>query len=268
MRLRAVFELSRRARARRLGARASPGRAALLARSPATAQIRRRFSFPTLPRIPGRSEIPQLPSCCRARRLPTLPGGVQLPNLLPILFPNCREIPSRALWMPSTRSGRVLTQRRNDLLLGLDLGLDRQIDLLADANGDAPPAWGKASGLGGPPMPFGAPMYAVGGSTRSAHPAIRPAFGLWTGGLLLSLHRRWSAWQRRAFGRHLRGRRLHADEFRAHRRDASIRPDAAGLLRVRRPRRQRRLDGGALCDREAFQKPVLPGARGLGHGAQ
>jgi outer membrane autotransporter protein len=114
--------------------------------------------------------------------VPGLPDGAQLPNLLPVLFPKCREISITCLVDAINALGGSLTQRRNDLLLGLDLGLDRQIDLLAGANGDAPPGWGKASALGGPVMPFGAPMYAVGGSTRSAHPAIRPAFGLWTEG--------------------------------------------------------------------------------------
>jgi len=180
VRLRAIFEI------RACVVRASVGVAVLLAAVfcavPATAQIRLPVQLPELPQIPGHSEIPQLPSLPGDVRLPTLPGGVQLPNLLPILFPNCREITVPCLVEAINTLGASATQRRNDLLLGLDLGLDRQIDLLADANGDAPPAWGKASGLGGPPMPFGAPMYAVGGSTRSAHPAIRPAFGLWTEG--------------------------------------------------------------------------------------
>jgi outer membrane autotransporter protein len=47
----------------------------------------------------------------------------------------------------------IAAVRRNDALLGLDLGLDRQIDILTSGNGywddDAGP-WSESSGLGGP----------------------------------------------------------------------------------------------------------------------
>lgn len=171
MRLRATLGIRARGLCASLGA--AFFLAAGLCAVPASAQV-------TLPELP--IQLPGLPPLPGPGELPPLPGGVQLPNVLPILFPNCGELTVPCLVEAINAVGAKVMQRRNDLLLGLDLGLDRQIDLLAGANGDGPPAWSKAAGLGGPAMHLGAPMYAVGGSTRAAQPAIRPAFGVWTEG--------------------------------------------------------------------------------------
>jgi hypothetical protein len=46
-------------------------------------------------------------------------------------------------------TGSIISNRRNDILLGLDLGLDRQIDLLTDAGTDSSSVWSDPMALGG-----------------------------------------------------------------------------------------------------------------------
>ena len=66
-----------------------------------------------------------------------------------------------------------LLTRQNDFLMSLDLGLDRQIDLLSDAGGGGNDGFAKPSGLGGPGLGFGGNALGdtrmrLGGETDSA----------------------------------------------------------------------------------------------------
>ena len=115
----------------------------------------------------------------------------------------------------------IVAVRRNDALLGLDLGLDRQIDILTSGNGhwgDSGDLWSEPSSLGGP-RPSGAMLdgwgsgtssrlasfsetfatsmqqarqanaasfgepYGLGAASRAAPPA-RPAFDVWVEGAI------------------------------------------------------------------------------------
>ncbi len=115
----------------------------------------------------------------------------------------------------------IVAVRRNDALLGLDLGLDRQIDILTGGNGhwgDSGDLWSEPSALGGP-RPSGAMLdgwgsgttsrlasfsetfatsmqqarqanattslgepYGLGATSRAAPPPARPAFDVWMEG--------------------------------------------------------------------------------------
>jgi hypothetical protein len=136
--------------------------------------------LPDLPLLPPPSpQLPQIPQLPQLPPLLPLPDLSQLP-LVPALLPGCREITLQCVLDSVNILGGSVILRRNDLLLGLDLGLDRQIDLLTAANGETPS--GRPSGLGGAGLPFAQPMYAVGAASHTRNPAIRPAFGIWTEG--------------------------------------------------------------------------------------
>ena len=115
----------------------------------------------------------------------------------------------------------IVAVRRNDALLNLDLGLDRQIDILTGGNGhwgDSGDLWSEPSALGGP-RPSGAMLdgwgsgttsrlasfsesfatsmqqarqanattslgepYGLGATSRAAAPPPRPAFDVWMEG--------------------------------------------------------------------------------------
>ena len=108
-------------------------------------------------------------------------------QLLPFGFPSCLNLLLLSCVANTVNVlGTTVIVRRNDILLGLDLGLDRQIDILSFPNGEYADAWPEPSGLGGWSRPassdgeFPAP-YALGASPRTDAPVRRP-FALWAEG--------------------------------------------------------------------------------------
>ena len=71
--------------------------------------------------------------------------GGQLTITLPIAI----TLPTEALTAIVSTTGAIISARRNDMLLGLDLGLDRQIDLLAGSTPDTVSVWSEPMALGG-----------------------------------------------------------------------------------------------------------------------
>ncbi len=78
------------------------------------------------------------------------------PGSIPILggqssitFPVGITLPPEVLTAVISTTGASISVRRNDALLGLDLGLDRQTDLLGGVGGDATSVWSDPMALGG-----------------------------------------------------------------------------------------------------------------------
>src|SRR5262245_64182513 len=70
------------------------------------------------------------------------------PGTIPILsgqatisLPISISLPVDTLTTVASTTGGIISIRRNDTLLGLNLGLDRQVDLLAGSSGDATSVW-------------------------------------------------------------------------------------------------------------------------------
>ena len=72
-------------------------------------------------------------------------AGGQLTVNLPIAI----TLPTALLPDVIGSTGSILSSRRNDTLLGLDLGLDRQVDLLTGSGTDATSVWSDPMALGG-----------------------------------------------------------------------------------------------------------------------
>jgi autotransporter-like protein len=111
-------------------------------------------------------------------------------QLLPFGFPSCPGISLLCTVNTINALGATIISRRNDFLLGLDPGLDRQIELLSPpGSSEGNDAWPKASALGGPRLggatglSYGdTPPYALGATSRPARAWGRPAFGMWAEG--------------------------------------------------------------------------------------
>jgi hypothetical protein len=70
------------------------------------------------------------------------PGAIPILGGLPtITLPIGITLPTDVLTDVVATTGAIVSVRRNDVLLGLDLGLDRQIDLLAGSSADATSIW-------------------------------------------------------------------------------------------------------------------------------
>jgi hypothetical protein len=66
-----------------------------------------------------------------------------------ITVPIALTLPPIVLTSALNTTGALVTARRNDALLGLDLGLDRQIDILAGPSNDTSSVWSEPMALGG-----------------------------------------------------------------------------------------------------------------------
>ena len=82
-----------------------------------------------------------------------MPFGAQA-QILPFGFPSCPLINLLCTINTVNVLGQTITVRRNDYLLGLDLGLDRQVDILAFDGVHDGNALAKPYGLGGPASQF------------------------------------------------------------------------------------------------------------------
>lgn len=118
--------------------------------------------------------------------------GGQLTITLPIAI----TLPTEVLTAVVSATGAIISARRNDTLLGLDLGLDRQIDLLAGSSADTTSVWsdpmahggmrlggflGDAFNTGNGRDPFDADQVSIATSlqqTRQANAAADPPYGL------------------------------------------------------------------------------------------
>ena len=117
-------------------------------------------------------------------------------QLLPFGFPSCPAISLLCTVNTLNVLGATVSGRRNNFLLGLDPGLDRQIDLLSPPGGERGDGWPKPSGLSGYRLggltgesshgsePFfgDTSPYALGASSRPPTPSVRRAFGMWSEG--------------------------------------------------------------------------------------
>ena len=78
------------------------------------------------------------------------PGTIPIVGGQPtISVPIAITLPTEALTAVVSTTGAIISVRRNDMLLGLDLGLDRQIDLLAGSTADTMSVWSEPMALGG-----------------------------------------------------------------------------------------------------------------------
>jgi hypothetical protein len=68
-----------------------------------------------------------------------------------ISLPIAITLPTAVLPAVLGSTGSIISNRRNDTLLGLDLGLDRQVDLLTGSGTDATSVWSDPMALGGCP---------------------------------------------------------------------------------------------------------------------
>ena len=82
--------------------------------------------------------------------------SLNVPGTIPILggqttisLPIAITLPPELLPAVISSTGSILSSRRNDTLLGLDLGLDRQVDLLTGSGTDATSVWSDPMALGG-----------------------------------------------------------------------------------------------------------------------
>jgi outer membrane autotransporter protein len=143
--------------------------------------------------------------------VPSTPGGGPVTINVPI------SVPGGALGGVINALDAITAVRRNDAILGLDLGLDRQIDILTNGHwGGSDDLWSEPSALGGPrpsaaildtwgsgapnrlasfgetfaaslqqarqanaPAPYG-PPYGLGASSRP--PPVRSPFDVWVEG--------------------------------------------------------------------------------------
>ena len=94
--------------------------------------------------------------------------SLNVPGTIPILggqstinLPIAITLPPALLPAVIGSTGSLISNRRNDTLLGLDLGLDRQVDLLTGSGTDATSVWSDPMALGG--MRLGE-MFNSGGS--------------------------------------------------------------------------------------------------------
>jgi hypothetical protein len=69
-----------------------------------------------------------------------------------ISLPIAITLPTAVLPAVLGSTGSIISNRRNDTLLGLDLGLDRQVDLLTGSGTDATSVWSDPMALGGMPL--------------------------------------------------------------------------------------------------------------------
>jgi outer membrane autotransporter protein len=99
-------------------------------------------------------------------------------QLLPFGLPSCPLISLTCTVNTISVLGTTIISRQNQFLLGLDLGLDRQIDILSFPGGQDGIGWAKASTLGGP---RDSDPYGLGATKRLAPPS-RQAFGVWAEG--------------------------------------------------------------------------------------
>ena len=145
----------------------------------------------------------------------TAPGTITLPIGI--------NLPLGAVAGTINTIDAIVAVRRNDALLGLDLGLDRQIDILTSASGywdESGGLWSEPSGLGGPQLSstmldaWGGgsptsrlasfsetfatslqqarqtnaaadePPYGLGATSRPPPPAARRAFDVWVEGAI------------------------------------------------------------------------------------
>lgn len=78
------------------------------------------------------------------------PGTIPIVGGQPtISFPIAITLPTETLTAVVSTTGAIISVRRNDTLLGLDLGLERQVDLLAGSSADATSVWSDPMALGG-----------------------------------------------------------------------------------------------------------------------
>ena len=221
--------------------------------------------------------------------------GGQLTITLPIAI----TLPTEALTAIVSTTGAIISARRNDMLLGLDLGLDRQIDLLAGATADTMSVWSEPMALGGMRLggflgdalssgngrdPFSTDQvsfatslqqvrqvnaaaglpYGLGATTRPPPPAKSP-FDIWVEGSFARFEDGSGSSERHGHW----GVLFVGADYRVSRDllvGALVQFDSSAqefeTLAKQRP--QQRLDGWALCHGALVEQPVLPGPGGVG----